>query len=254
MDVILLGEIEDKLNGVESKIDTIKSQTDNIYNRVDTEIADIVGKVATNNTASETGSLSQKLSSIINYVKTNNTASSTGNISQKISHIISQNAAHGKKIRTAVGTENWTCPAGVYVVYAIVIGSGGNGGSGNEYCNDYGNCENLRGGSGGGGAMCSGICGVVPGTTYTIKVGGGTSSFGAFLEAGGGGAGSSANYESGQNGTPGSVSFSKMDCILTFSGSGNGSLGYNGKGNGGSGGYGNNSGSVGSPGMVSLFW
>lgn len=65
------GSLFAKLNKTIADLTTIKSYT------------------ITNNTASETGVLSQKLSSIINFVKTNNTPSSTGTLSQKLSYLIS---------------------------------------------------------------------------------------------------------------------------------------------------------------------
>lgn len=48
--------------------------------------------VVANNTASTTGTLSQKISSAINNTATNNTASSTGILSQKLSYIINNGA------------------------------------------------------------------------------------------------------------------------------------------------------------------
>lgn len=58
-------------------------------NKTISDLSTIKSYAITNNTASETGVLSQKLSSIINYVKTNNTANSTGTLSQKLSYLIS---------------------------------------------------------------------------------------------------------------------------------------------------------------------
>lgn len=84
MDVILLSEIEDKLselnsnlsskinsintntNTVNSNVSAIKTTVDNIYSKVDSEVANILTNTNTNNTASLTGTLSQKLSYIAN--------------------------------------------------------------------------------------------------------------------------------------------------------------------------------------------
>lgn len=82
MDVILLGEIQSLIDGVNTNIANAKSVIDTINDNT-----------KANNTASETGTLSQKLSSIISYTKTNNTASTSGNLSQKISSAISNTAA-----------------------------------------------------------------------------------------------------------------------------------------------------------------
>lgn len=82
MDVILLGEIQSLIDGVNTNIANAKSVIDTINNNT-----------KANNTASETGTLSQKLSSIISYTKTNNTASTTGTLSQKISSAIANTAA-----------------------------------------------------------------------------------------------------------------------------------------------------------------
>lgn len=62
-------------------------------NKTITDLSDIKSYTTTNNTASETGVLSQKLSSIIDYVKTNNTASSTGTLSQKLSYLITNGSS-----------------------------------------------------------------------------------------------------------------------------------------------------------------
>ena len=63
-------------------------------------------------------------------VATNNTASETGTLSQKASQIIALNKAHGSLSRSTAGTQNWTCPAGVYQVYVTIISASGGGGGG----------------------------------------------------------------------------------------------------------------------------
>ena len=64
------------------------------------------------------------------YVATNNTASKTGILSQKITYLINQNEAHGSVERTTAGSQNWACPAGVYQVLVIATGGSGGGGGG----------------------------------------------------------------------------------------------------------------------------
>lgn len=64
----------------------------------------------------------------------------------------------------------WTAPAGVTKVLVQAWGGGGRGGQ---------RSNNGRGGGGGGGAFSSGTVTVVPGDTYYINVGGGSTSTGA---------------------------------------------------------------------------
>jgi hypothetical protein len=78
---------------------------------------------------------------------------------------------------------NWTCPAGIQKVLAVVIGGGGGG---------EGNIADGPGGiSGGYGGYGAGVLPVTPGTVYTVTIGAG----------GTGGAGGS-----GANGTAGGTS------------------------------------------------
>lgn len=65
--------------------------------------------------------------------------------------------APGEAVYTTPGTYSWTCPAGVYTVSAVAIGPGAPG-TGNF------------GGAGGGLGWANGIP-VVPGNSYTVKVG-----------------------------------------------------------------------------------
>ena len=97
---------------------------------------------------------------------------------------------------------NWTCPAGVTKVLATVIGGGGGG------SHDYGNLIGRDGGPGGYGV---GVLTVVPGTTYTVTIGGGgtggvnpnlataggTSTFSTISASGGGGGTNSATGADG---------------------------------------------------------
>jgi hypothetical protein len=64
---------------------------------------------------------------------------------------------------TTVGTTSWTCPAGVYSVEVLVVAGGGGGG------------RHSGGGGGGGGVIYRPAFPVVPGTAYTVTVGGGGS-------------------------------------------------------------------------------
>lgn len=113
MDVILLSEIEDKLselnsslsskidsintntNTVNSNVSAIKTTVDNIYSKVDTEVASILTNTNTNNTASLTGTLSQKLSyianSLIGAVNQTGGLYNSGTINAKLATIILNN-------------------------------------------------------------------------------------------------------------------------------------------------------------------
>ena len=80
---------------------------------------------------------------------------------------------------TTVGTTTWTCPPGVTTISVAVQGGGGAGGgsgSGNNY--------NGAGGGGGGCAYTNAMT-VVPGTVYTVTVGGGGVGAGGTGPAGG---------------------------------------------------------------------
>ena len=178
--------------------------------------------------------LPDAITAVKNLVATNNTASETGILSQKLSWLITANKNHGTKNKTSTGTENWTCPAGVYVVYAIIVsGSGGGGGGGGG-----GQAGNLSqgsgsGGSGGGsgstGIIWQGYIFVTPGTTYALTVGAGGS--GGTAGAGGTEYGdTNASGKKGGNGGDGGAS--KFGSIITVAGGkggtgGNGGASYN---------------------------
>ncbi|MCB0790077.1 MAG: hypothetical protein KDB75_12280, partial [Flavobacteriales bacterium] len=68
------------------------------------------------------------------------------------------------------GSSTFTVPAGVTEVTVECWGGGGRGAS---------RTSNGRGGGGGGGAYASSIIPVVPGNTYTVTVGNGSSGTGA---------------------------------------------------------------------------
>lgn len=105
---------------------------------------------------------------------------------------------------------NWTCPAGVTTIFAIITGGGGGaGGQGTRYTTyNY----DTRSGRGGEGGHFEGLISVTPGTTYSIVIGvggdcgdnyaftfspirsgfagGDTTAFGITATGGGGGSGS----------------------------------------------------------------
>ena len=113
MDVVLLSELSD----LASVVDTISSNT------------------AANNTASSTGTLSQKLTHLCQQLGTSSDAASSGTTSggtamAKLNAILSANINHGIKTVTSAGNTTWTCPAGVYSVLVDVIGASGGGGGG----------------------------------------------------------------------------------------------------------------------------
>lgn len=222
--VILLDELSEKIENINANLtNTIGVDITSIKSSVSA----INNLVATNNTASTTGILSQKLTSIINNTATNNTASKTGILSQKLAYLIAQNEAHGSVGRTTAGSQSWTCPAGVYYVYVSMGGSSGGGGGGRSYYNSY-----ADGGAGGSGQVISCIISVTPGTSYTLTVGaagvtgstdgtaGGATSFGSLLSISGGAGGKGAYVESGNlfwgvKGSNGSISSYKSVILLT---------------------------------------
>jgi hypothetical protein len=109
----------------------------------------------------------------------------------------------------------WICPAGVSFVQIECWGGGGGGGS---------SLQNNQGGSGGGGGayVMSNSIAVVPGTSYTVKVGAG-------------GAGGSSPFSQGESG--GDSWFGSNITVKAAGGMG----GYGNMGAGGTGGGANNS-------------
>jgi hypothetical protein len=180
---------------------------------------------ATNNTASGTGTLSQKLSWIGNTLigATNQTGGSAtaGTVMAKLNAIIANQAEnsgnnHGVAVFSTAGTHQWTCPEGVYLVSAILCGAGGGGGGGGggvtSTLTGSGNSAvsgSYSGGSGGGGGGAGGInviqgIPVVPNIKYTVTVGAGGAggAGGAMVEA------SYYKYDNkyaGTEGSPGTV-------------------------------------------------
>jgi hypothetical protein len=68
----------------------------------------------------------------------------------------------GEAIYTGVGSNTWTCPAGVYSVSVVCIAGGGGG---------YGGATNSATGGGGGALAYKNNITVVPGLTYNLQVG-----------------------------------------------------------------------------------
>ncbi len=137
------------------------------------------------------------------------------------------------KTYSTAGTNTWIVPPGVTNICVEVWGGGGNGGSSYSYY--------AAGGGGGGGGYGYQCFSVVPGTNYTVTVGGveGTSSVGTLISATGGG-----NGGIGPNGIGGVGGSSSA----TFNMSGaNGANGGNGGGNGGTGANGGNGGGTTAP-------
>jgi hypothetical protein len=166
------------------------------------------------------------------------------------------------------GTYSWTVPPNVTSICVEVWGGGGSGGLG------IGSGNNSYVGGGGGGGYGYQCFIVIPGTNYTVTVGGasGTSNLGGLISASGGangsnifpfvggtGGSSSATFNiTGANGNPG------------YNGNGSGGAGANGgagggaagggaaPGGGGGGGYNmytsGNGGGAGAPGKVIIYW
>ena len=174
------------------------------------------------------------------------------------------------KTFSTTGTYTWTVPPNVTSICVEVWGGGGAGGTGQQY---------TYGGGGGGGGYGYQCFTVIPGTTYTVTVGGAseTSSLGALISATGGTNGSNASGGTGLGGAGGvsTATFNLTGAIGTTgtsagSGSiiGTGGVGANGGlgavnpsasgtapgGGGAGGGYGYNMGGSGAPGKVIIYW
>ena len=136
----------------------------------------------------------------------------------------------GSVLFTTPGTVMWTCPAGVFQVFAEPIGPGGGGGCGTGF--GYG-----QGAAGGGGEYWNGLVPVTPGNSYPVVVGAG-------------GTGGSGTGGGGQNGSAGSgpSSFTGDGSVQILAGPGGGGRGgYWGRSGGGQGGTGG-TGTTGYPG------
>jgi len=137
---------------------------------------------------------------------------------------------HDSQSYTTPGTYTFTVPAGVTQVTALIVGAGGGGGRSDI----NGSGAAVAGGGGGGGVYIDSFT-VVPNeeiavvvgaggaggywngtSTYINGVGGGNSSFGAYIAYGGGGGGGCYNYEAadgaqGVGGNGGGVGFKGGD-------------------------------------------
>ncbi len=116
---------------------------------------------------------------------------------------------------TGTGTNNWTCPAGVFSVLAECWGAGGGGGSGSSSGNGAG---------GGGGEYRASSVPVTPGNVYPAVVG-----------TGGAGGVSTGN---GSGGGQSSFTGDSSSQVIAKGGGGGQDTGYGGQGSGGSGGTG----------------
>lgn len=135
----------------------------------------------------------------------------------------------GKKFAKFTSTGTWTCPEGVTTIWVSGCAGGGGGGGG------AGLAQPGAGGGGGGGAgqfVIMEPITVVPGTVYTITIGGG-----------GAAGATAASGTAGKNGSTGGVT--RFGGLLTLTG---GQLGAGGDINSGAGGFGSTNGGGGSDG------
>lgn len=153
------------------------------------------------------------------YVATNNTANKTGIISQKLTYLINLNETHGSVERSTAGTQNWTCPAGVYFVFVIAAGgSGGGGGGGGGKVNAMKEkASGSGGGSGGSGNVVFAIIPVTPGKVYALTVGAGG--------AGGAGGALDTNDNATNGGNGGTTKFADILSVTGGIGGAHGLLG-----------------------------
>ena len=156
----------------------------------------------------------------------------------------------GLQTFSAVGTNQFTVPNGIYSLQVLLLAGGGGGG-------------NRAGGGGGGGQARLITVSTTPGATFSVIVGdggnagsnGGTSYFGAYSSLGGFGGGSGSGTSGGAGGaggngtlSGGSASSVASNAAFLFAGGGGGSGQLNGAGGasgsnasgstGGTGGYG----------------
>lgn len=149
------------------------------------------------------------------------------------------------KTYSTPGTYSWTVPPNVTSICVEVWGGGGNGGTGGW----SGGVSNGHFGGGGGGGGYGYQCFlVVPGTTYSVTVGGasGTSSLGTLISASGGVAGDNATTTVNGLGGNGGASAASFNISGTNGSAGGGSYGNSG-GNGGAGANGGAGGAGGVP-------
>ena len=139
---------------------------------------------------------------------------------------------------------SWTAPEGITSVdYLVVGGGGGGGGTVNEPSTGY-----TAGGGGGAGGMLTGTLTVVPGTVYTVTIGGGgaagynsiggngsDSVFATITATGGGGGGraKARGDEGGSGGGSGSTGGSGKNGVAGQGSAGGSSAAWGGGGGGG---------------------
>ena len=184
-----------------------------------------VTDVAINSAKSVIDTVNTNVNSVKSYTTTNNTASETGVLSQKLSWLITVNKNHGSLEKTSAGNRDWTCPTGVYYVYVIACGGqgGGGGGGGGYYGSVYTNYYYRKAGGGGSGAVSeivSALIPVTPGTVYALTVGAGGSA---------GAAGKKGANTMTAGGAGGNGGDTKFGSIFTVIGGGGGSGGAAGK-------------------------
>jgi hypothetical protein len=168
----------------------------------------------------------------------------------------STNVPIGKQVFTATGSTNWTAPANVSRVRAIVIGGGGGGGGGFSGAGG-------AGGNGGTGAYVEAFINVMPGVVYSVTVGlrgtggatgaagtdGVDSSVGTLVIAGGGKHGNGGlGGGPGATGADGAITTTFPNCQVSTSSY------FATKGVKGNGGTATNPGTNGTSGIVVLEW
>lgn len=158
-----------------------------IIKAIDGRLGDIDDDIpATPGAAAASFSMFGALNQIWNYMKTQSTAGIVETVNSILSVV---NNILGKTETMIVyrgiswwvpGTYTWICPSGVTKGLITACGGGGGGGGG---------ASTYTGGGGGGGAcIIDSLYSLVPGQTYTIKVGtGGTGGVGTGVTGGTGG-------------------------------------------------------------------
>lgn len=89
-DIIVLNEITELLNSINSGITSTLSTINTNVNTVKTNVATILTNTNTNNTASTTGTLSQKISSAISNTAATTTENASGTLSAKLTYLINR--------------------------------------------------------------------------------------------------------------------------------------------------------------------
>lgn len=119
---------------------------------------------------------------------------------------------------TFFGNAVWICPIGVYIVWATGIAGGGGGGGGAGSTSSGGTDVGGPGGGGGAGQACIDVpIAVIPGTNYSVVIGGGGS-------GGSGGSGGAGGTPGGSGGTGGGTSFDSTTLTLLGGGGATGGV------------------------------